>query len=380
MGRKTKLREAQKHAAEQALCARLREHSRTEKGPAFIGRYAEFALPYQHRLEAYRKYAVRDPEAWRCRLRVRAPEARFLDLVRFSFARFPVPQHLETAWTHGLQGCAAANQNEVAAPVAPAEPDFRHWYILTAQGQSLHREAACRYLTARETHLFLRAPNQVTSSAQALWYAIAKAATDDESAALRVARTKITDRSGASTFWKDVARFFARHPLSVVEMNDLLDFLHAAKMADARFSIVGRTLPALRRRMADWHRVLRAAPSVAGTRWDGRPIANSTYATEGEDGRTVWRFRQIKTGEQLFEEGERMHHCVVAYKDVCASGASSIWSLSRETPGQTFNRSLTIEMTRDGRIVQCRGFANRLPLINERAIVQRWADDNGLAW
>ena len=31
-------------------------------------------------------------------------------------------------------------------------------------------------------------------------------------------------------------------------------------------------------------------------------------------------------------------------------------------------------------IVQCRGFANRLPLINERAIVQRWADDNGLAW
>ena len=73
MGRKTKLREAQKHAAEQALCARLREHSRTEKGPAFIGRYAEFALPYQHRLEAYRKYAVRDPDAWRCRLRVRAP-------------------------------------------------------------------------------------------------------------------------------------------------------------------------------------------------------------------------------------------------------------------------------------------------------------------
>src|ERR1700744_189441 len=103
MGRKTKLREAQKHAVEQALCARLREHSRTEKGPAFIGRYAEFALPYQHRLEAYREYAVRDPDAWRCRLRVRAPDARFLDLVRFSFARFAVPQHLEAAWTDGLQ-------------------------------------------------------------------------------------------------------------------------------------------------------------------------------------------------------------------------------------------------------------------------------------
>ncbi len=330
MGRKTKLREAQKHAAEQALFARLREHSRTEKGPAFIGRYAEFALPYQHRLEAYRKYAVRDPDAWRCRLRVRAPEARFLDLVRFSFARFAVPQHLEAAWTDGLQDGAAANDNEIAAPVEPAEPDFRHWYILTAQGQSLHREAACRYLTARETHHFLSAPDQVTSSAQALWYAIAKAATDDESAALRVARTKIAACSAGSTFWKDVARFFARHLLSIADMNDLMDFLHATRLVDARFSIIGRTLPALRRRMADWHRVLRAAPAVAGTRWDGRPMANSTYATDGEDGRTVWRFRQIKTGEQLFEEGERMHHCVVAYQNACAAGASSIWSLSRK--------------------------------------------------
>ncbi len=380
MGRKTKLREAQKHAAEQVLCARLREHSRTEKGPAFIGRYAEFALPYQHRLEAYRKYAVRDPDVWRCRLRVRAPEARFLDLVRFSFARFAVPQHLEVAWTDGLQDDAAANDNEIAAPVEPAEPDFRHWYILAAQGQSLHREAACRYLTARETHHFLSAPDQVTSSAQALWYAIAKAATDDESAALRVARTKIAACSAGSTFWKDVARFFARHLLSIADMNDLMDFLHATRLVDARFSIIGRTLPALRRRMADWHRVLRAAPSVAGTRWDGRSIANSTYATDGEDGRTVWRFRQIKTGERLFEEGWRMHHCVVAYQNACAGGASSIWSLGRQTRGQTFNRSLTIEVTRDGQIAQCRGFANRLPRVEERAIVQRWADDNGLAW
>ena len=67
-------------------------------------------------------------------------------------------------------------------------------------------------------------------------------------------------------------------------------------------------------------------------------------------------------------------------KNVCATGASSIWSLSRETPARRCNRSLTIEVTRDGRIVQCRGFANRLPYANEVTMVKRWAQANGLTW
>ena len=34
----------------------------------------------------------------------------------------------------------------------------------------------------------------------------------------------------------------------------------------------------------------------------------------------------------------------------------------------------------DGAIVQCRGFANRLPYANEVAAVKRWADEYGLRW
>ena len=84
--------------------------------------------------------------------------------------------------------------------------------------------------------------------------------------------------------------------------------------------------------------------------------------------------------DQLFQEGLRMHHCVVTYKDDCVSGECSIWSLTSEYPIGRRNRGVTIELRNDGRIVQCRGFANRLPYANEVAICRRWAEDNGLTW
>ncbi len=79
-------------------CARIRE---TRTGPAFIGCYAEFAPDYRSKIEAYRDFALRPPEAWRCRLRVRSPERRFLELVQFTFAKYPVAHHLENAWIAG---------------------------------------------------------------------------------------------------------------------------------------------------------------------------------------------------------------------------------------------------------------------------------------
>jgi hypothetical protein len=381
MGKKIKLREAQQRAAEQAICARLRAHSRTETGPAFIGSFAEFAPLYQAKIETYRGFALRAPEAWQCRVRVRAPAQRFLELVRFTFARFPVASHLEQAWTDELH--VRAGEGRVDAPDEPAlidhnRPDFCHWYILAAQGNSLYREAAHRYISKRETHHFLNAPEEVSSTTRAFCYAIAKAATENEHVALRVARTKIAAFPMAQTFWKDVARFFARNPMPILEMNDLIDFLQAAHEQDADFSVNRRSVPALRRRMADWHRTLREIAS--GGRWEGRPMADAKYETNGEHGRAVWRFRQLKTGDELYREGQHMHHCVVAYKPHCLAGLASIWSLTCEYPAGEFNRCLTIEVDRDGRIVQCRGFANRYPNAAELAVAQRWADDYGMTW
>jgi hypothetical protein len=75
-----------------------------------------------------------------------------------------------------------------------------------------------------------------------------------------------------------------------------------------------------------------------------------------------------------------MHHCVASYKPLCMTGAVSIWSLACEFPLGKINRGVTLEVRKDGAIVQCRGFANRRPYGNEAAMVKRWALDYGMTW
>jgi hypothetical protein len=70
---------------------------------------------------------------------------------------------------------------------------------------------------------------------------------------------------------------------------------------------------------------------------------------------------------------------VVTYKPACISGEVSIWSMSCEFLGRV-HRAVTMEVTRDGRIVQCRGFANRAPHANEATTAKRWANEHALTW
>jgi hypothetical protein len=102
------------------------------------------------------------------------------------------------------------------------------------------------------------------------------------------------------------------------------------------------------------------------------------YRAGRDDKVAIWRFRQIKTGNDLFREGQRMHHCVASYKPLCVKGEVSIWSLACEYPLGHVNKGVTIEVRNSGIIVQCRGFANRLPHANERAMIERWAREQGL--
>ncbi len=380
MGKQNKLREAQISAANEAICARLRAHSRTKSSPPpFIESYSQFDPVYRRRIEAYRTLALQAPEAWRCRLRVRAPEKRFLDLVGFTFATFATPVHLQRAWTDELHACTALVDGAPAADeVAERRFDFRHWYILVAQGRSLHEKLEPLGFSRRETHHFVNAPATVISSVRALWYAIANAEGGDAELALRISRSKIAGFRADDAFWPDVARFFARNPTSILEMNDLIDYFNAHHEGDDAYALAGRTLPALRRRMHEWHHTLRTRALVCGRSWKGHPLPDAQYEICGENGLAIWRFRQIKTDAALFREGERMHHCVVSYHRNCLAGVCSIWSLTCECPPGNHNRGLTIELTSDGTIVQCRGFANRGPYPNEMEVVQLWAREHSL--
>jgi PcfJ-like protein len=377
MGKRIKLREAQKRAEEQALRQLLR--TRTDVRPGFIGSFAEFAPHYRAKIELYRQHALRAPEDWKSSVRARSPELRFLDLVRFVFAKYPVARHLEQAWTEEPAAATRHNIEPGCAAFEQGRTDRCLWYILAAQGKSLHREGLQHTLSKREAHYFLGAPPEIVSTTRAFWYAVAMAANEDAAIAERVSRTRLAGYPVTSKYWKDVARFFARHSTPVLEMNDLIDYFQAARDLDDDFEVHGRSLPALRRRMEEWHRMLRVMRLSHNERWVGRPIPDAVYRTEAEAGPAVWRMHQITNAIELFREGERMQHCVTSYKDRCMESESSIWSLTCEYPIGTFNRGLTVEVDDQGMIVQCRGFANRLPFEDEWAILDRWARDCGLS-
>ena len=383
MGKRNKLRQARRQQAETHVCTLLAARSKRKNDPAVAVTYGDFAPEYRAKIEAYRAYALRAPETWRCRIKSRSQERRFIDLVRFSFARYPAPAHLERVWLRDVEDAfvdAIRPRVQCAAngPRPVPRSDLLRWYIIATQGGSLHREAAHLYLSKLETHHFLAAPNRLTAD-RAFWYAICRASGAEISAALRIAQTKLCDYSVASAFWRDVARFFARNPTTVAEMDDLIDFIRTAKEEDAGFALKGRALPALRRRMEEWHRALQKQQSICGGSWPGRALPDVEYRAGREHNPAIWRFRQIKTGNDLFREGQRMHHCVASYKRLCMSGDVSIWSLACEYPLGHVNKGVTIEVRKSGVIMQVRGFANRLAHANELAMVRRWAREHGLS-
>src|SRR5215470_10969492 len=382
MGKKLKSREARRRDVERAVCAVLEAHSKRDVGPRAIERYDDFKAEYQEKIKTLRGYALRAPEDWRCRIKSRSEDRRFIDLVRFSFARYRVAAHLENAWIDRFTDDLVDRVGELPEiqPMRGSRPDLRRWYLVAAQGGSLYKQCTSAYLTKLETHHFLTAPDDVRSSQQALWYAVARAQIERGEIALRIGQSQLVRHSIASTWWKEVARFFARNPVPLHEMNDLIDYLRIAKTENAGMSLKGRSLQALQRRREEWHRALRKHNAIGGGSWSGRSIPDVDYEGGSEKKKAIWRFRQIKTGNELFREGQRMHHCVASYKHLCINDQVSIWSLTTEFPLGHINRGVTIEVRKDGTIVQCRGFANRLPYGNEVAAVKRWANEYGLRW
>ena len=86
---------------------------------------------------------------------------------------------------------------------------------------------------------------------------------------------------------------------------------------------------------------------------------------------------QLRTAADLVAETRAMQHCVASYAAKCIDGNASIWSLRHRSAGNT-ERLLTIELDRQHRAIQIRGFANRRPTTEERKLLERWAKARGI--
>lgn len=334
--------------------------------------------------------AVRDPQAWHPQMKTRDTARLRLAAARHLFALFPVPPMLEHIWIDD----AGLHPDEVRLR--------RHWYVVAAGGGSLHRAGAGAWLTRKEVHAFLNPPAGLGFDA-AFWHAIARSYTTAPGPAMCIARSKIARTARADLgFWREVARFFCTHPVPVETMDDLCDYLADCRSRDPAYSVRGRTLPSLTRRMHEWHRDLaaieriellrrRAAGRAGNTRgagavapdrsWPGSPLADWEWKPSAQDAKAKGeRFvvRQLKQAQDLVMESRAMRHCVQTYAAKCIAGHASIWSLRRCTK-DGIDRLLTIEVDQQDRAVQVRGFANRLAHADERRVLERWAKARGIA-
>ncbi len=326
----------------------------------------------------------RDPQSWHPQMKTRDAARLRLAAARHLFALYPVPAMLERIWVDAT----GLGEDEVQLR--------RQWYVSVARGGSLYKAGASAWLTRKEVHAFLH-PSAGLGFDEAFWEAIARSYAGDTAMALRIARSKIARAPrGEIDFWRGVVRFFCANPAPVETIDDLCDYLTECRRRDARYSLEGRSLTALTRRMHEWHRDIAAierieamrrrvyghgAPTwLADAAWPGSPLADWEWAPSSREAKTKGeRFvvRQLKQAEDLVMESRAMRHCVSTYAGKCIAGQASIWSLRRCTK-DSIDRLLTIEVDPQGRAVQIRGLANRLAHADERNVLERWAKSHGI--
>lgn len=327
---------------------------------------------------------VRDPQSWHPQMKTRDAARLRLAAARHLIALYPVPDMLEHIWIDDT-GLGA---DEVRLR--------RQWYVTAARGGSLYKAGAGTWLTRREVHAFLH-PTAGLSFVEAFWEAIARSYTDDRAMALRIARSKIGGAPREQIdFWRGVARFFGVNPASLETIDDLCDYLAECRRGDPGYRLEGRTLPALMRRMHEWHHDMAAierieamrrraqgraaGASAANAVWAGSALADWEWVPSSKEAKTKGeRFvvRQLKQAEDLVMESRALRHCVSTYAGKCIAGRASIWSLRRCTK-ERIDRLLTIEVDPQGLAVQVRGLGNRLANADERNVVERWAKARGI--
>ncbi|GLH81163.1 hypothetical protein SSBR45G_60720 [Bradyrhizobium sp. SSBR45G] len=330
---------------------------------------------------------IRAPEAWRPQLKTRDAARLRLAAARHLFARYPVAPHLEQIWIDA----AGLGHDEISLR--------KRWYIVAAGGGSLYKAGASAWLSRKEVHAFLNPLGQVGFD-EAIWQAIARSTTDDPALVARIARSRIarTPR-GELAFWREAAQFFCAQPTTGEEIDDLCDYIAHRRRGERKFSLKGRSLAALRRLMNAWHRDLAVIARIEAARqralmaqqrtaaraaelpahWPGAPLQDWSWSPSPKAGakRDEYVVTQLRTAEDLVAESRAMRHCVASYASKCIAGYASIWALRYRHATRT-ERLLTIELDRQHRAVQVRGFANRVAHPDERKVLERWAKARGI--
>ena len=222
----------------------------------------------------------------------------------------------------------------------------------------------------------------------------------DEWLALSLLGTRIGTNLRDNEFWETVIRWFIAHrELDRVHHGPIIDYVHEQRFIPSvnnlssrvrgqprqplfvapqpNLTMKGRTPEAMLRAVDRWHRRLGSTRPAVVVEWN--PSGIKPLVVEGAS-RRVYVTSELISSEELQQEGAAMRHCVATYWNVCASGRSSIWSMTVEDSSGQVTRLLTLEVSNAERlVVQARGEANRPPTSEELRILSLWSESGGPA-
>jgi len=287
---------------------------------------------------------------------------------RHLFSEYRIPGFMDQAWTDPMQDL------------------FQFWFVAIGRGMSVYKKCSKKYMTKKATHLFLTKGKKDLTIFENIW--LARAMAEDINPTIAITLIKANPRMCLDLndkFWLNIFTFFCKNPIRQgKKLSEVIDFLLEKQVIEPTFSLRGRTVSSLIQLSDQWHEDLARMKKNGIGKWIPMPISDWRKAYGREKRKREYEVNQIITGKELSREGNVMHHCVYSYKRRCIAGEASIFSMRKtsfETGRNEFvtRRCATIEVDKNKRIVQARGYANRNLNRAEKNALNEWAKERCLS-
>jgi hypothetical protein len=278
-------------------------------------------------------------------------------IVRFAYVKYNVPDFLLNYFVANASGTLGCK--EVVS-----------WFLIVTSGRSFQKTYK-NVFSKKEAHLFLHAPEHRDPLENVVW-ARCKARGLQPHLRNVICKHREAGRAYRSDKWQRFIEFLVRHQERKIDSTKLKDMLDYVSAQREDYSFKGRTWTALLRVSKRWHTHSQwtsyAEPYVE---WNcsGVPF---DWSYKDDENFIDCAFIELLNSKELLDESIEQHHCVVTYKDACASGGRRIFSMTIHK-----KKVLTIEIVGSS-IVQVRGKYNRRPMQDEKVFISKWAKNFNL--
>jgi hypothetical protein len=178
------------------------------------------------------------------------------------------------------------------------------------------------------------------------------------------------------SYWQKAFRLlvaFFKEDLNDYRISDCVDFLEYERYKSAEiFSLKGRTEKSLLRITGVWHNSIFQLKFTDARKvvWTKSLHSDNQFSFN----ETAYCCSELNSGELLYQEGQKLKHCVMTYLPRCENGQDVIWSFKKfDAVEQAYVSTFTIEVFEND-IIQIAGIRNLLPNKLELAAISYWAE------